>query len=83
MQDVFTIKLDIADVPKFVDSANAIPNNVNLVQNSTVASGKSLIGLFSLDLSKEIKLIVYDRDSDDLVYKRFGQWIVNKKGENS
>ena len=73
MRNIFTIKLDIAEIRRFIEAASSIPNNVNLVQGQTVASGKSIMGLYSLDLSRPIELIVYDRKDDGIVYSKFGK----------
>lgn len=76
MKDVFKIKLDIADINEFIKVASSISNDINLFQGNTVASGKSLVGLYSLDLTREINLIIHNRINDDIVYENFGKWII-------
>lgn len=77
MKNIFTIKLDITEIRRFIEAASSIPNNVNLVQGQNVASGKSIMGLYSLDLSRPIELVVYDREDDGIVYSKFGKWLIN------
>lgn len=76
MKDIFKIKLDIADINEFINAAGSIPNDINLFQGNTVASGKSLVGLYSLDLTREINLIIHNRINDDIVYENFEKWII-------
>lgn len=76
MKDVFKIKLDIADINEFINVASSISNDINLFQGNTIASGKSLVGLYSLDLTREINLIIHNRINDDIVYENFGKWII-------
>lgn len=77
MKDIFKIKLDISQVKEFITAANSISNNVNLAQHNALASGKSIMGIYSLDLSQPIDLIVYDRVDDGIVYTKFGKWLIN------
>lgn len=75
MKNIFKIKLDIKDVPGFIMAANSISSDINLTQNNKVVSGKSIMGVFSLDLSAPMNLIVRDREDDSLVNEKFGKWI--------
>lgn len=77
MKDIFKIKLDISQVKEFITAANSISNNVILAQHNALASGKSIMGVYSLDLSRPINLIVYDRVDDAIVYTKFGKWLIN------
>lgn len=76
MKNIFKIKLDIPNTGEFINAANSIPNDVNLFQGKSVVSGKSLLGIYSLDLSQDIDLVVRDRDDDKIVYEKFGKWII-------
>lgn len=79
MKEVFKIKIDfsdIAEIREFVNKANTIPNDVNLFQAYTTVSGKSILGVSSLDLNKPISLIVRDREDDEIVCKTFGRWLI-------
>lgn len=76
MKNVFKIKLDVADIEHFLQEANSIPNEVCLYQGINTVSGKSIIGIYALDLTKPINLIVRERENDDIIYEKFGQWII-------
>ena len=76
MKEIFIIKLELNDIPDFLHTAQSLPNDINLVQGQVVASGKSLMGIYALDISKPIKLLVRDRDNDDIVMVKFNKWII-------
>ena len=62
------IKLSYAEeVKAFVNTVNRYPYEVDLRAGRHVVDAKSILGLFSLDLSKPITLDVYTDDCDDLV----------------
>lgn len=81
MKNIFRVKLDICDIGDFINTANSISNNVVLYQGQTTASGKSIIGIYSLNLNSTVNMIVYDRVNDNIVYEKFGKWLVD--GEES
>lgn len=49
----------IDDVKNFVEATNKIPNIIDVLSGRYVADAKSIMGLFSLDLSKDLILTVY------------------------
>lgn len=49
---------DIAAVKKFVKIANMIPVDVTVSEGKYVIDGKSIMGIFSLDLSKPVMVTV-------------------------
>ena len=62
------IKLSLAEnVKSFVNIVNRYPYDVDLRAGRHVVDAKSILGIFSLDLSKPITLDVYSDDCDDLV----------------
>ena len=62
------IKLSLAEnVKSFVNIVNRYPYDVDLRAGRHVVDAKSILGIFSLDLSKPITLDVYNDDCDDLV----------------
>lgn len=77
MREDFRIKLDLKDVPHFVAAATSIDNPVNVVQGQSAISGKSLMGVMALNLSRPATLVVANREDDDIVYEKFGQWVIN------
>ena len=62
------IKLSLAEnVKTFVNMVNRYPYDMDLRAGRHVVDAKSILGIFSLDLSKPITLEVYSDDCDDLM----------------
>ena len=62
------IKLSFAEeVKTFVNVANRYDYDMDLRVGRHVVDAKSILGIFSLDLSKPITLEVYSDDCDDLL----------------
>jgi len=62
------IKLTFAEeVKAFVNTVNRYEYEVDLRSGRHVVDAKSILGIFSLDLSKPITLEIYNDDCDDLV----------------
>ena len=62
------IKLTYAEeVKAFVNTVNRYEYEVDLRSGRHVVDAKSILGIFSLDLSKPITLEVYSDDCEDLV----------------
>ena len=62
------IKLNLmTDGAKFVQIVGAYPYDMDLRSGRHVVDAKSILGIFSLDLSKPITLEVYADDCDDLM----------------
>ena len=62
------IKLSFAEeVKAFVNIVNRYNYEVDLRAGRHVVDAKSILGIFSLDLSKPITLDVYSDDCDDLI----------------
>ena len=62
------IKLSFAEeVKTFVNAVNRYPYEMDLRAGRHVVDAKSILGIFSLDLSKPIILDVYDDNCDDLI----------------
>ena len=63
-----TIKLSLAEnVKYFVNIANKYPYDIDLRVGRHVVDGKSILGIFSLDLSKPITMEIYTDSCDDLL----------------
>ena len=63
-----TIKLSLADnVKKFVNIVSKYPYEIDLRSGRHIVDAKSILGIFSLDLSKPITVEVYADDCDDLL----------------
>ena len=62
------IKLSFAEeVKTFVNTVNRYPYEVDLRAGRHVVDAKSILGIFSLDLSKPITMDVYDDNCYDLI----------------
>ncbi len=64
----FNIQLNsIIDVKEFVNTVNKCPYDIDLTSSRYVVDAKSIMGIFSLDLSKPIKVDVHSDDCDELM----------------
>ncbi|MBQ6595706.1 MAG: HPr family phosphocarrier protein [Clostridia bacterium] len=62
------IKLSLAEnVKAFVNITNRYPFDVDLRVGRHVVDGKSILGIYSLDLSKPITLEIYSDHCEDLL----------------
>ena len=57
----------IDDVKTFVNLTVRFPYDIDLSSNRYVVDGKSIMGIFSLDLSKPIQVTIHAEDCDDLL----------------
>ena len=57
----------INDIRAFVDTTSTFKSTVILTCGNFSVSGKSIMGIFSLDLSKPIVMEVYTDSCDDLM----------------
>ncbi len=65
-----TIKLEtINDVKNFVNSVSLCDYDVDLVSGRYAIDAKSIMGIFSLDLTKPIVLQAHTDDSSELMEK--------------
>ena len=71
-----TIQLNaINDVKDFVNKVMLFNYDIDLVSGRYAIDAKSIMGIFSLDLSKPIKLQAHTDDADKLV-EAIGKYIV-------
>lgn len=67
MKHELNVKFDsISEVKDFVDIISSFPFDIDLVSGRYVIDAKSIMGIFSLDLSKEIVLVAYTEDISKL-----------------
>ena len=66
--NTFHIKLvSIEDVKNFITEANKCPEDIDVVSGRYTIDAKSVLGIFSLDLSKPVIMEVYNDHCDDLL----------------
>lgn len=66
----------ISDIKCFVDTTNAVDCKVTCKSGLYIVNGKSIMGLFSLDLSKPIEVTL---DTDDTeVISKFDKYMDNQ-----
>lgn len=53
----------VNDVKHFVDAASACPCDVDVIAGRYLVNGKSIMGLFSIDLSQSVEVDVPDPDA--------------------
>jgi len=64
----FTILLkSINDVKDFVNIVNKYDFDIDLTSGRYIVDAKSIMGIFSLDLSKPIKVEVHSDNADDFI----------------
>lgn len=53
----------VNDVKNFVDAASACPCDVDVIAGRYLVNGKSIMGLFSIDLSQSVEVDVPNPDA--------------------
>ena len=73
----FNLSLNcINDVKDFVNIVSKYDFDIDLISGRYVVDAKSIMGIFSLDLSKPIKAEIHSDDCDQFV-KEVGRFIVD------
>ena len=66
----YKIKLDAFDkVKKFVNAVQTFESDIDLISNRYIVNGKSLMGIFSLDLSNPLNVVVHEKDDVNEINK--------------
>ena len=60
----------IDKVKSFVNTVNSFDTDFDLVSGRYVIDAKSIMGIFSLDLSKAVELQIHDCDNMDAVVEK-------------
>lgn len=81
----FKVKIDtVADVREFVNTACNCPYGTSIVlkrDEYTWVDGKSIMGLFSLNLSEPVTMAILSNESDNMIEKivhKFDKWRTNE-----
>ena len=68
----------IMDVRDFVNAVAAYEGDVDLTSGRYVVDGKSIMGIFSLDLLQPIKLSVHNDDTADALVEKLAKFVVEE-----
>lgn len=74
-----TIKISLNSIDKvktFVHEINRFNSEFDLVSGRYVIDAKSIMGIFSLDISKPIDLNIYDTENLDEILEKLAPYIV-------
>lgn len=64
MHNFYVLLSSINDVKQFVNAACSMPCDIDVVSGRYIIDAKSIMGLFSLDLAKPIKVEIHGTDDD-------------------
>lgn len=71
----FTVKLNmIIDIKEFLAETSKIVEDVDLVKGRYIIDAKSIVGIFTLDLSEPVKVVIHSEDKRLL--ETFKKWMV-------
>ena len=63
----FKIKLDtIEKIKKFIKIVDTFENDIDLIQGRYLINGKSIMAIFSLELTKSLNVIINDASLNDV-----------------
>lgn len=65
----------IERVKAFVNIISQYPNDFDLVSGRYVIDAKSIMGIFSLDFSQPIDLVIHTDDADEII-EQIGDFLV-------
>lgn len=70
MKRNFNVKLNkIVSIKDFIKMTSGFDSNIDVVSGKYIVDAKSIMGLFSLDLSNPVEVIIHSDDNEEL--KRF------------
>ncbi len=68
----------IMDVKEFVNIVNRFPYEIDLTSSRYVVDAKSIMGIFSLDISKPIDLNIHNADNLDEIMEQLQPYLVTE-----
>ncbi|MCQ2430479.1 MAG: HPr family phosphocarrier protein [Clostridia bacterium] len=77
MKSVYIKLNEINDVYSLVNTLVAYDGDVDLESGRYVVDGKSLLGIFSLDLRKPVKMTFHDDDKADKLFKELSHLVID------
>ena len=76
MKSIYIKLTTIEDVYSLVRTLLAFDGEVDLESGRYTVDGRSLLGIFSLDLTKPVKLIFHDENKADELFARLNKYVV-------
>lgn len=71
-KEKMTIKLnDFCDIKKFTNEVSKFEGDIDLVKGRYVIDAKSTMGIFTLDLSSPVDVVIYSDDEKEI--ERFNE----------
>lgn len=67
MTKVNILLQSINDTKDFVNLVNHYPYNIDLCSGRYIIDAKSIMGIFSLDISNPVEMIIYDENPAELL----------------
>ena len=67
--EFFVLLTSVADVKDFVDAAMTYPHDVDVLTGRYVVNGKSIMGLFSVDLSAPVTVAVHGQGPEEGAFR--------------
>ena len=64
----------VDDVKKFISIVDSIDCDIDLVKGSVIVDAKSLVGVFTIDISQPTKLVIHS--DDESLLNNFKEWRV-------
>lgn len=74
MQELMIRLNMVNDVKAFIEEVTKIDADVDLQKNRYVVDAKSIMGVFTLDLSEPVKVVIHS--DDESLIKPFKRWAV-------
>ncbi|MCR4782281.1 MAG: HPr family phosphocarrier protein [Lachnospiraceae bacterium] len=74
-----TVKVSLNTVDKvkaFVNTVNTMDSDFDLISGRYVIDAKSIMGIFSLDLSKPIDLTIHSEENVDAILEKLSPFII-------
>ena len=74
MKNTFKVKLNkIISIKDFANMASGFESDIDIISGRYTGDAKSIMGLFSYDLSKPVDIVIHSDDEEEL--KRFAEAI--------
>lgn len=73
INEIFPVKLQLEDLDDLLNISSNVNGLINLVQGTTVASAKSVLGLFNINWTQPCKLLIqaYLNEDELSAFKKY------------